>query len=149
MADGDVEPGRPKYLALPGSKPLLGLEQARGSPTVIATEGVFDLLTLRRWGYPCVALVGTHTRQDVVDRLRAFERVYLVMDQDDAGIEATLRLADMLGAAAVPVALPEGTKDIAELAPRPDGQAIFAAALLDAVGTLEPSGTDAAEPPVS
>jgi len=57
--------------------------------------------------------------------------VYLVLDQDDAGIEATLRLADALGSTAVPVALPEGTKDIAELAPRADGQAVFAAAWAD------------------
>jgi hypothetical protein len=51
-ADCDAEQAPPKYLALPGSKPLLGLEQARGSTTIIATEGVFDLLPLRRWGYP-------------------------------------------------------------------------------------------------
>jgi DNA primase len=83
--------------------------------------------------------VGTHTRPDIVDRLRAFQRVYLVLDQDDAGMQATLRLADALGAAAVPVALPESTKDIAELAPRADGQAVFAAALLEAIGAGEPS----------
>jgi DNA primase len=141
----DAEQAPPKYLALPGSKPLLGLEQARASPTVIATEGVFDLLTLRRWGYPCVALVGTHTRPDIVDQLRAFERVYLVLDQDDAGIQATLRLADALGTAAVPVALPEGTKDIAELAPRADGHAVFAAALLEAVGASIPPSVKLSE----
>jgi DNA primase len=81
-----------------------------------------------------VALVGTHTRAEVIDQLRSFRRVYLVLDQDEAGIEATLKLLDAIGPGAIPVALPEGTKDVAELAPRPDGQAPFAAALLAAVG---------------
>jgi hypothetical protein len=35
--------------------------------------------------------------------------------------------------------LPGGTKDVAELAPRADGQAVFAAALLEAVSGLEPT----------
>jgi DNA primase len=134
--DGKQQP--PKYLALRGSKPLLGAELARGSATVIVVEGVFDLLTLRRWGYPAVALVGTHTRPDVIDQLRAFQRLYLVLDQDDAGLEATLRLVDALGPSAVPVALPDGVKDVAELAPRADGQPVFASALLEAVGTRGP-----------
>jgi hypothetical protein len=45
---------------------------------------------------------------------------------------------DQLGAAAIPVALPDGIKDVAELGPRPDGQALFAAALLEAVGAPAP-----------
>ncbi len=136
LISDDTKQAPPKYLALPGSKPLLGAEQARGSATVIVVEGVFDLLTLRRWGYPAVALVGTHTRPDVIDQLRAFQRVYLVFDQDDAGLKATLRLADALGGQAIPVALPDGIKDVAELAPRKDGQAVFATALLESVGSL-------------
>jgi DNA primase len=107
---------------------------ARGSPSVIVVEGVFDLLTLRNWGYPAVALVGTHTRPDVIDQLRTFQRVFLVLDQDDGGLEATLKLVDALGPNAVPVALPPGIKDVAELAPRSDGQGQFAGALLEAVG---------------
>jgi DNA primase len=129
----------PKYLGLPGSKPLLGLEQVAVSPSVIVTEGVFDWLTLRRWGYPAVALVGTHARTDMLERLRGFKRAYLVFDQDDAGLEATMRLLDALGSAAIPVALPDGVKDVAELAPRTDGQAVFASTLLEAVGAVQPS----------
>jgi len=48
---------------------------------------------------------------------------------------------DALGSRAVPVALPEGTKDVAELAPRADGQALFAATLLEAVGVSPPGPT--------
>jgi DNA primase len=137
----DTADAPPRYLGLPGSKPLLGLEQTGTSPSLIATEGVFDWLTLRRWGYPTVALVGTHARADIVEQLRGRQRVYLVLDQDDAGLEATIRLVDALGPTAIPVALPNGIKDVAELAPRDDGQALFARALLEAVGAAPPQVT--------
>src|SRR5438445_7551914 len=129
----------PKYLALRGSKPLLGFAQACSSPAVSVVEGAFDVLTLRMWGYPAVAVVGTHARPDIVDQLRVFQRVYLALDQDDAGLEATLRFMDALSPNAIPVALPEGVKDIAELAPRADGRLAFAAALLEAVGASPPA----------
>jgi len=133
--DTDTAADRPKYLGLPGRKPLLGWEQARGQPSVCLVEGVFDLLTLLMWGYPAVALLGTDLRQDLVGDLRTFRRVYLVLDSDDAGIEATCRLQAQIGSTAVGVALPEGVKDVGELAPRQDGQELFAAALLESVGT--------------
>jgi DNA primase len=140
IAEAGEEPP-PKYLVVRGSKPLLGASALRGSEAVIVVEGVFDVLTLRRWGYPAVALLGTHARPDILEQLRGFRRIYLVLDQDDGGVKATLRLMDLLGAAAIPVALPEGTKDVAQLAPRPDGQMVFASALLEAVGALEPDPT--------
>ena len=75
----------PKYLGLPGRKPLLGWESALGSPEVYLVEGVFDLLTLWSWHLPAVALVGTHVRAPVLDAFARFERVYLVLDNDCGG----------------------------------------------------------------
>jgi DNA primase len=126
----------PVHLGLPGPKPLLGLDQARGSPTVVVTEGSFDYLTLTRWGYPAVATLGTHVRVDLVEELRRFSRQLLVLDNDDAGLEATLTLQQQLGATAIPVALPDGVKDPAQLATLSDGRERLAAALLEAVGQL-------------
>jgi len=105
---------------------------------VIAVEGVFDLLTLRNWGFPAVALVGTDSRPDVLDQLRTFRCVYLVLDQDMAGRNATVKLVEALGPNTVAVELPEGVKDVAELAPCPDGQDLLAAALLESVGASKP-----------
>jgi DNA primase len=138
--DDDV----PVHLWLPGSKPLLGLgmESTRYSATVMVVEGSFDYLTLRRWGYPAVATLGTHVRADLVDELRAFKCQFLVLDNDDAGLEAKLALQQQLGPSAIPVSLPEGIKDPAQLATRPDGPKQFAAALLESVGQLP---ADAAE----
>ncbi len=128
----------PVHLGLPGPKPLLGLDMdnTRHSPTVIVVEGSYDYLTLRMWGYPVVATLGTHLRADLVDVLRTFSRQLLVLDNDDAGLEATLTLQQQLGDTAMPVALPEAIKDPSQLATQPDGREQFAAALLQAVGQL-------------
>ncbi len=142
----DLADDVPRYLGLPGKKPLLGWDQARGSASVCVVEGVFDLLAVRQWGYPVVGLLGTNVRPDQVDQLRAFSRAYLVLDTDDAGFEATLALYDAIGPTAVPVALPDDVKDPAELASRPDGQAVFAQALLKAVGKPAPDETSDSAP---
>jgi len=137
----DLADDVPRYLGLPGKKPLLGWNQARGSATVCVVEGVFDVLTVHQWGYPVVGLLGTNVRPDQVDQLRAFSRAYLVLDTDDGGVEATLALQEAIGPTAVPVALPEDIKDPAELASRLDGQAVFAEALLKAVGKPAPDAS--------
>lgn len=125
----------PKYLGLPGRKPLLGWESASTENQVCLVEGVFDYLVLRSWGYPALALVGTHVRPAALDALKRFECVYLVLDTDDAGRKASGELAQVLGSRATEVILP-GVKDVADLALRPDGHTIFARALHQSEGTL-------------
>ena len=132
--DDNLPDDAPVHLGLPGAKPLLGLDDARSSPTVIVVEGSFDQLTLSMWGYPVVATLGTHLRSDLVEALRGFQRQYLVLDNDDAGLEATLTLLQELGSTAIPVALPDGIKDPSQLATLANGRELFAAALLQAVG---------------
>lgn len=120
LADDDT----PKYLGLPGTRRLLGWEAASRERSVHVVEGVFDWLTLRQWNVPALALLGTHIRPSMVEALRRFERVFLALDSDAAGREATRRLSDDLGPIAMPVTL-AGVKDVAELAARPDGAAFF------------------------
>jgi DNA primase len=136
--DDNLPGDAPVHLGLPGAKPLLGLTEARRSPTVIVVEGSFDQLTLKMWGYPVVATLGTHLRSDLIDALRGFQRQYLVLDNDDAGLQASLTLQEELGSTAIPVALPDGIKDPAQLATRSDGRELFAGALLQAVGRQPP-----------
>jgi DNA primase len=129
----------PVHLGLPGSKPLLGLqnEETRTSPTtIVVVEGTFDYLTVRMWGYPVVATLGTHLRADLVDALATFNRQFLVLDNDDAGKSAALTLQHQLGSNAIAVALPDGIKDPSQLASLTDGRERFAAALLKSVGRL-------------
>jgi DNA primase len=129
-AGGDA----PKYLGLPGPKPLLGWEQARHAEVAVVVEGVFDLLVLGAWGVPAVALVGTHAGARALNDLGRFRRLYLALDADAAGQGATAALLARLGARATPVRLPPtpGVKDVADLATRPGGRAAFLGALADA-----------------
>ncbi|HWO72710.1 MAG TPA: CHC2 zinc finger domain-containing protein [Dehalococcoidia bacterium] len=114
----------PRYLNLRLPSPLLGLEQVRGREVVL-TEGPFDWLTLIQWGYPAAALVGTHASKDAMKALSRFERVYLALDNDDAGRRATEKLRHALGARSVTVRLPDFAKDVNALATRREGEAVF------------------------
>jgi DNA primase catalytic core len=119
----------PKYLGLPGRKPLLGWETASVARTITVVEGVFDWLTLRHWGLPGIALVGTQVRSETLHFLTRFERVFLTLDTDEPGRTATATLLQVLGERATAVVLP-GVKDVADLAARPDGLSVFLGASL-------------------
>ncbi len=122
----------PRYLSLPGRKPLLGWETACLHSKVFLVEGVFDWLTLRCWGLPAVALVGTNARPLILRALTRFAEIYLVLDADQTGRQATTLLAQTLGTRAIPVFL-SGVKDIAELGEQSDGRQVFAAAVNAAI----------------
>ena len=124
----------PRYLGLFGHKPLLGWAEAQGQPAVCLTEGVIDRLVLSGWGLPALALAGTHATPAALAALARFPRLYLVLDNDATGRAATATLQAALGARARPVALPTGCKDVAELAERPGGRAVFVRALARASG---------------
>jgi hypothetical protein len=55
------------------------------------------------------------------------------LDNDKAGQEGTARMVETLGSRVIPVALPRDVNDPAELAPLPDGEALFCAAIREAV----------------
>jgi DNA primase len=120
-----------KYLGLPGRKPLLGWEEAMaaGLRQVTIVEGPLDWLALRAWGIPAVGLCGNLIRPAALKGLRRFARVYVALDADEGGEKGSQVLLAALGERARRVRLPQGCKDPAELAPRPDGVTVFAAAL--------------------
>ena len=122
------ESALPRYLALPGRKPIFGWETAAQSRWVIVTEGVFDALTLRGWGLPSIALLGTHADNRTLQVLSRFERVCLALDNDQAGQTATADLLEAIGRRARAVELPD-VNDVAELAPKRDGRSLFMTAL--------------------
>jgi DNA primase len=124
----------PRYLGLPGRKPLLGWAEAQDQPAVCLTEGVIDRLVLSGWGLPALALAGTHAAPAALAALARFPRLYLVLDNDTAGRAATATLQAALGGRARPMALPAGCKDVAELAEHPGGRAVFVRALARASG---------------
>ena len=117
---------KPRFQALPGHKPVLGLAGLGPTPPwVVVAEGVFDRLTLAAWGYPAVAALGAQGMDKVAAALRGCPRVFLALDNDDAGREATANLQALLGRRAAVVNLPLGIGDVGELATLPNGQLIF------------------------
>ena len=127
LAGRALQPGaKPRFQSLPGPKPVLGLGRLPAAQTwAVVAEGLFDWLCLVEWGVPAVAALGTHGLERVVSALRGCPRVFLAFDNDDAGREASERLAGLLGRRAVVVALPKGLGDVAELATHPHGRATF------------------------
>ncbi|NJD66847.1 MAG: toprim domain-containing protein [Chloroflexi bacterium] len=121
----------PRYLNLRLPKPILGLGSATGE-AVVVTEGPFDWLTTAGWGFRAVALLGTQLRASTVAVLERFEEVYLALDADDAGREATEELRQRLGDRAIPVQLPAGVADLNGLGCQPDGRQGFTRCLLEA-----------------
>ena len=116
----------PRFQALPGPKPVLGLGRLGPSPPwAVVTEGVFDWLLLTGWGFPSCAALGTQGVERIVSALRGCPRVFLAFDNDDAGREATDGLLTLLGRRAAVVTLPQGIGDVGELAALPHGRSVF------------------------
>jgi len=121
----------PRYLNLRLPKPLLGLASTKGD-AVVVTEGPFDWLTAVDWGFWAVALLGTRVPGRAAQLLERFDEVYLVLDPDEAGREATVELCERLGERAIPVVLPAGITDLNSFGCRRDGRSTFTRCVLDA-----------------
>jgi DNA primase len=100
----------------------------RGDPFVD-----FNLLALRLWGVPGLALAGDAVRPEAEQALARFGRLYVALDHDGGGEAGAARLAAIFGPRAIRIVLPDGIKDPGQLAARRDGSAIFQAAILRAV----------------
>ena len=122
-----VQPNvRPRFQAVPGPKPVLGLARLGPSPPwLVLTEGVFDYLALDSWGYPACAALGTQGMDKVAASLRGCPHVFLAFDNDNAGREATEGLRELLGRRAAVVNLPQGIADVGQLATLPYGNPLF------------------------
>ena len=127
LAGRAVDPDRtPRFQALPGPKPVLGLGRLGPAPAwAVVAEGLFDWLAITGWGLPAVAALGTQGVERVAAALRGSPRVFLAFDADDAGREATERLLTLLGRRASAVILPRGVGDVGELAALPHGRTVF------------------------
>jgi DNA primase len=121
----------PRYLNIRLPKPILGLASVKGE-AVVVTEGPFDWLISAGWGFWSVALLGTHLSQSSAALLERFDEIFLVLDADGAGREATREWCDRLGDRAIPVALPPGVSDLSALGYQPDGRQVFTRLVLRA-----------------
>ncbi|HEX8730090.1 MAG TPA: CHC2 zinc finger domain-containing protein [Ktedonobacterales bacterium] len=127
LLDDDTD--APRYLSLPGPRPLYGAERVRGQPAVIGVEGYFDALTLWGWGLPAFAAGGVSLPADALETLRAARMIFLAFDQDAPGQEAARVLTRQLGTRLRHVSLPNGVKDVNELGLQHDGERQFRACI--------------------
>ena len=124
-----------KYLGLPGApKPLHGIERIRSAVEVFVCEGVFDWLTLVDWGYPTVALLGSHLKQEQISELGDAERIFIATDSDEPGRKCARQLAELLGKRARIVPALPNAKDVNEFAMRRHARDIFAKLVQQARG---------------
>jgi DNA primase len=121
----------PKYLALPGERPILGYERAAGRREAFLCEGVVDYLVAVAWRLPAFSPCGTAVPDEQLGFLASARTVYGVLDGDTAGRAAADRLGAQLGERWCPLPLPEG-RDLGDLARRPDGRSLFFALLASA-----------------
>ncbi|MDQ6673828.1 MAG: CHC2 zinc finger domain-containing protein [Chloroflexota bacterium] len=112
---GLVRRPRPKYLGLPGEKPVMGLEQVTGRHAAFIVEGPFDMLAAIGWGLPALAICGSHFPLERLPALAEALAIYGVFDPDRAGRSAAERFAPLFGSRWRPVWLPNSL-DLAELA---------------------------------
>jgi DNA primase len=115
---------RVKYLALPGEKPILGLERAAGRREVFLVEGVFDWLTALSWGLPAFSTCGTGFPSNRLGWLARARVIFGVLDADRGGREGAERFGEILRKRWRPLALPDGL-DLNDLGRRHDGRRLF------------------------
>jgi DNA primase len=87
------------------------------------------------------ALLGTQVRAERLSFLERARRVLIIFDSDAPGREAAAGLAQSIGSRARIIALPEGVKDLSELATLPHGRATF----FRLVGEADRAGDDGDE----
>ncbi len=118
------ELGHAKYVALPGERPVLGLERARGRREAFLVEGVFDWLTAVSWGLPAFSPCGTALPPNRLGWLARARVVWGVLDADRGGREGAERFGAALGRRWRALAMPEGC-DLNDLGRQADGRATF------------------------
>ncbi len=118
---------KPRFQALPGAKPVLGLSRLpAASPWIVVAEGLFDWLVLAGWGLPAVAALGTQGMDRLTSSLQDQPRLFLAFDADEAGGVAANQLSDLLGHHRTAlVTLPRGVSDVGELGRDPHGRTVF------------------------
>jgi DNA primase len=121
----------PKYLCLKEmEKPLYGyarLDKRPSARPVLLVESPPDRLTALQWGVDAVANVGSLMKVEHAALLARLERpLYIVPHQDGGpGLAAASQWRERIGRDLPLLSLPEGIKDLNELAQRPDGAALF------------------------
>ena len=123
----------PRFQALPGPKPVLGLARlGHAPPWAVLAEGVFDWVVLTSRSIPACAALGTQGLERVAGCLRTIPRVFYRPGLGRPGRAAAARLSSLLERRAAVVILPSGAGDVADLVTSPVGYTMFLRSLQEA-----------------
>lgn len=125
-----------RFQALPGSRSFYGAGAlTNGLARLVVVEGVFDYLLLRSWGYDAFGLGGGVLAERAALAIEALDplMVAVVLDNDAEGRKLSAALCERLGSRAFEIFLPDGVKDVSDLAGYADGRLVFRR-LLDKAG---------------
>jgi DNA primase len=128
-----LHPESPKYLSLKEmDKPLYGyarLDKRPSSKPVLLVESPPDRLTALQWGAEALANVGSMMKVEHAAQLARLERPLFIVPHQDGGpgLAAAQQWRERIGRDLPLLSLPEGVKDLNELALQPEGEAIFKA----------------------
>ncbi len=125
---------RPRFQSMPGGKVVLGAGSVRHKELLVVTEGVFDYVTLRRWGINAVALAGNGNPAKLLAELRRLRPAEIVfaLDTDEATALLKMQLAAEIECLVRDISLPNGVEDVADLGMLADGKERFEIATLEA-----------------
>ncbi len=125
-----LNPQAPKYLSLKElAKPLYGyarLDRRESDLPVLLVESPPDALTARQWGLDALANIGTRMKAEHAALLARLKRPLVIVPHNDGGpgLAAAERWRELIGRGTL-AELPDGVKDLNELAARPDGEREF------------------------
>lgn len=132
--------GKKKFSASRDSEPCLFGWQALdpNASHVVLVEGEFDAMTVHQWGHPALSVPfggGAGNKQQWIDgefhNLDRFREIFLCLDSDKVGQEATREIASRLGAHRCRI-IDLGFKDANECLLAGNGKDYFDACLEDA-----------------
>lgn len=92
----------PKYLnskeslVFKKSSIIYNYNNARKFDSIIIVEGFMDVISLAKVGYEnAVALMGLYISKNIIDKLKNHKEILLCLDNDQAGINATMKLINI------------------------------------------------------
>ena len=115
-----TDEGHPKYINASLTVPLFNadiLKRIETGSTVYICEGVFDAMVLEQNGFNAVAILGVESFKPEWTGFFTGLDVVLCLDNDEAGTEATRKLAEMFYLKGIQVhkkTLPQGVKDVTD-----------------------------------
>lgn len=91
---------------------MAGLEQGK---EIYIVEGIFDMIRMKEYGFNAAALMGTHITKERAKLLTGYDKIYICLDNDSAGVTAATRFIEtrsgILDGACIKVVNLPGRKD--------------------------------------